>query len=279
MHKLTKTLETLDYRYLLPLLARTPFGETLAKWRGTLNYHLRRDWRTTCQLDQDVYLRTKMAWHDPTQPTKQQNHRIKQRYQAQSLEEWATERQAIHPLQPLQPITLPKQAIYLTAHYGYSIHAAHWISQHTPTILMTSAIVEDPRVIPAIQQHYQKKYATIPHKHIEGNARQFIQALNQGQSIILLADLPGDDRHHLHTDTPFGRLKLATGAQKLAQLTGVPLYTYLATPHKGGQYHLDLGTGHPPAAIAEALTQLFTRIHAAPQHWWAIDLLPLLKRP
>ena len=276
-----------DYDKILPLLARLPtsYGYWFSQWRGLLYALLKRDWRIVTGVDADVDLRTTMALAllYPQASINQQRTYRRQRYQAQAIAEWTSERLAQHIMQVRSPVLpqLPNAAIYITAHYGASIEAAYWIEQQSGSgLLMTSNIVAREDIPLSIQHHYQRKYAPLSHQDVETAPNAFLRQLKKGKSIILLADLPGDIHHCTSVETALGIANLASGARRLAQASGVPLIAYTAIYNARGQWQFsfsplcyvskDDGSGYEPA-----YHHLTSQLLAHPEHWWAMDLLPL----
>lgn len=191
-----KNWQDFDYCWFLPNIAKLParLGYALAYVRGLLYALLRRDWRMLSHLDADVDMRTRMAILQlaPLNRLKQVLIRL-QRYASQSIEEYAAERMVISASRYQGfDTSLPKQAVFITAHYGVSIQGAQKIAQVYNGLLMTSSVVEKEQVAACVQQHYQRKYTCIPHAHIETGAKTFLRHLKQGGSIIIIADLPAE---------------------------------------------------------------------------------------
>ncbi len=122
-----------DYGCLLPSIAKLParLGYGLAFARGIVYALLKRDWRMLNRLDSDVDLRTRMAVQllTPLNRSKRFLMRL-QRYASQSIEEYAAERMIMGTSRYRGfDESLPKQAVFITAHYGVSIQGAQKIGR------------------------------------------------------------------------------------------------------------------------------------------------------
>ncbi len=280
-----KNWQDFDYCWFLPNIAKLParLGYALAYVRGLLYALLRRDWRMLSHLDADVDMRTRMAILQlaPLNRLKQVLIRL-QRYASQSIEEYAAERMVISASRYQGfDTSLPKQAVFITAHYGVSIQGAQKIAQVYNGLLMTSSVVEKEQVAACVQQHYQRKYTCIPHAHIETGAKTFLRHLKQGGSIIIIADLPAEIAAESSCiETMMGDAHLAAGAKRLAQQAQVPIIAYTCVPNASGDWQYQFSQpSYPHKYLTDwylpAYAWLTQQLFSKPKWWWAMDLLPL----
>jgi lauroyl/myristoyl acyltransferase len=143
---------------------------------------------------------------------------------------------------------------------------------------MSSSVVDDPRVHPAIARFYRRKYAAItPYMNgggiidRQGNAAKFVRFLLRGGAVGIVGDLPPDPGEQPLVKMFLGKQRgFAPGAVKLAEMTGAKILAYVCV-YSGGEYVLRFSAPEqdPYQFIEEA-------IRSEPSQWWAADLLPLL---
>ncbi|WP_130536265.1 hypothetical protein [Thiomicrorhabdus indica] len=286
MRRMNKLWIYIDYSWFLPILAKLPFfmAVKLAKFRGAVYSFRKRDWRIFSKIDQDVHIRTDMAskWLSEKNNLSQQLL-LSQRYQAQSIEELMTERLVNQAGQfSVKQESIPQQCIFITAHYGCSIQAAKWLADHQDAVLMTSDVVYKESVPKAVQAHYFRKYNAIPHQHSETGLKALVTQVKQKKSIIVLADLPSFDGNGTKVLTKFGEVVLASGAKKIAEIYNLPIVAYYADADLHGDISIHFSEPCFPSDDEDwyqpSYQWLTQQLIQQPQHWWAMDLLPLWNR-
>lgn len=281
-----------DYGVVLPLLARLPlsWGRCLAGWRGLLYARLQRDWRQFSLQDHSLYERTQQALHQllPEMDAAALKQAVAQRYRMYSLEEWEGACMIVGrdvsrwPViyEGLEDVLVLLQdnprVVFLTGHFGSNILGLTMLQRlGIPILVMSSNIVEDPRIHPSITRFFRKKYAAM-RRYLnggqvldrEGNTSKFVRFLQGGGAVAILGDLPG------HLIRPFlgSSCGLASGPVKLAKLVGVPLMAVMCEFH-GGSYCLRFSApGEDPYAFLDQA------IRRHPSAWWAADQLPLMQK-
>lgn len=283
-----------DYGHLLPFLARlpVPWGQFLATWRGRLYAALKRDWRQFSFDDTELDLRTRQTLRElmPAASARHIRRTLRRRYVMQSLEEleacwlqyrhfndWPVEYVGLEPV--LDMVKQHGRAVFVTAHFASSIVGTIFLQKlGLPILGMSSKVVEDPRVHPAIGRFYRRKYAAMnPYLNggevldRQGNSRRFVKFVQQGGAVVIVGDLPPDPQELPYEVDFIGqRRAFASGAARLAQMANVPLVAFVCERTAAG-YRVTFSTpGAAPFALFER------HIANDPGAWWAADLLPLL---
>jgi lauroyl/myristoyl acyltransferase len=283
-----------DYGILLPLMARLPIplGRWVARLRGRCYAAFKRDWRTFSFGDTKLYERT-FETIKALMPelTKAQCHeQVARRYEAQSLEEfegaclpirdiasWPLHIEGLDEL--VTQLALHPRVVFVTSHFGSSILGTAMLGcLGLPVLGMSSNVVEDPRVHPAIGRFYRRKYAAMaPYLRggevldRQGNASKFVRFLLRGGAVVIVGDLPPDPHEQPLVKSFLGRPRgFAPGAAKLAQMTHAKLLAFTCV-YGEGKYVLRFSKPEQ-----DPYEFIGTAIRAAPSLWWAADLLPLL---
>jgi len=268
------------------------WGRALARLRGRFYAAIKRDWRSFSFGDRRLNARTFEAFKMlmPELTDAQCQARVVLRYEAQSLEEFEGACLPVRDIgswplrvEGLDAVlaelgSLPK-VVFLTSHFGSSILGTTMLQcLGVPVLGMSSNVVEDSRVHPAISRFYRRKYAAMS-SHLgggeildrQGNATKFVRFLLRGGAVVIVGDLP-PDAHEQPLAKPFlGKVRgFAPGASKLAEMTSAKFMAFTCVYVDGGYVLRFSEPGQDPYQfIAE-------EILGAPSLWWAADLLPLL---
>lgn len=283
-----------DYTVLLPFLARlpVPLGRWAAKLRGSLYAVLERDWRQFSFQDHALRDRTRQTYAEllPHASSSDIKRLVRARYVMQSLEEleaawvasrdlsdWPIEYVGLEPV--LQTLKMHGRAVFVTGHFASSVVGTiHLRRLGVPILGMSSNVVEDPRVHPAIGRFFRKKYAAMGRYLLggsvldrQGNSREFLKFLKKGGVVVIVGDLPPDPNEQ-PLETPFlGKVRgFASGPSRMAKLAQAPLLSYVCEYTPKG-YRV---TFSEPEQNSYALLE--KHISRDPSAWWAADLLPLL---
>ena len=285
---------TFDYGYLLPFLARMPVrvGRGLAILRGWIYDSLARDWRQFSFADDGLLLRTHQTLAElmPHADSAAIRRAVRRRYAMQSLEEleaaWLSCRDLAHwPVEyvgldaVLATLKAHGRAVFVTAHFSSSVVGTiHLHRLGIPVLGMSSNVVEDPRVHPAIGQFYRRKYAAMA-RYLrggkildrQGNAREFINFLKSGGAVVIVGDLPPDPNEAPLEIRFLGKVRgFASGAARMAEIARAPLLSFVCEYTPRGYRVTFSAPQQQPYALIE------THIANDPAAWWAADLLPLL---
>jgi lauroyl/myristoyl acyltransferase len=282
-----------DYDHLLPCLARLPvsFGRALAALRGRIYARLARDWRQFSFDDEGLLVRTRQAFEElmPGADAAAVRRAVRRRYVMQSLEEleaawlscrdlgqWSVEYVGLEPV--LAALKVHGRAVFVTAHFSSSILGTiHLHRLGIPVLGMSSNVVDDPRVHPAIGRFYRKKYAAMG-RYLrggkildrQGNAREFIKFLKKGGAVVIVGDLPPDPNEVPMEIQFLGKVRgFASGAARMADIVCAPLLSFVCEYTPQGYRVTFTAPAQKPFALIEA------HIMKDPAAWWAADLLPL----
>ncbi|RIX44172.1 MAG: hypothetical protein D3M94_15855 [Rhodocyclales bacterium GT-UBC] len=293
------------FRFALPLAARLPLpaGERLARALGRFCLRHDLDWRTVALRQQYVLDRSTQAFENmvpgiaPDALRRLQN----ERFEAASREEWeghlfprgrATEMHCeFNGLEAVQAqLASGRGLVLLTAHFDATLMGVVQLGLAGLKLnLMTSDVVEDPRVAPVVQRYFKNKYAGIEQylnggrvMHVETQLRAFYSAARRGEGVVILGDAPTlalDDA--LPIDFFGHRRAFSPGAIRIAEKTGVPVAAFICRQVAHGRYRIDFGPVLPPSegSHTDNLPALFgfieARMRETPGRWWAADQLPV----
>jgi len=154
--------------------------------------------------------------------------------------------------------------------------------------LMTSDVVEDRRVLPAVQRYFAAKYSGIEAclnggktLHVEHHLKDFYQALRAGEGVVILGDAPGDpSRGAVMVDFLGKKRAFAPGAVRLAEKTRAPLAAFVCLRQKDGTYRTVFSPVYWPNDnrhqdnIGSLYAFLESWVRQYPERWWAADQLP-----
>lgn len=298
-----RALHALDFGHLLPALAALPprGGLALAQARAVLRAQGLADWRSLALGYRHVAARTLQAYDElrPQAGAAQRRTWLRRRYLAEARDElearWiAAGRVAALPVRVVPgSAALPRPGqpqVWLASHWHSFFIGIAFLARGGATVnVMTSAVTSHPLVTPQVAAHFRAKYGGMARwlnggrlLDFEGGLRPFFRMLEQGQTVVVLADAPVLPQG-ARLEVPFlgQRRALAGGAVRLAQRTGSLLGAYTCEPadRPGGRpaYRLALapvGPAADPAQVEAAYAFLGAAIERDPGGWWAADLLP-----
>lgn len=288
----------LDYGLALPLLARLPrwLARPLIALRGCVNYVFDFDWRTLSLGHGYVREATHEAMQHVARlaDSRQSVHWLTlRRYVCTSREEVDSWRlphinyaRLPHRITGLEPLLAAQErgqgVVLLTAHFdSLYIGLALLARAGLRVNLMATRITEDPRVPPAITQHYVRKARALNHLlspgkvvQFEGNLRFFLRALRQGDTVVIACDGVSTSADRADPVQFLGAQHLmASGPQYLAETTHSPLALFSCHEDAQGVFQVQLSA---PVALAEgglqrAYALLEGQIMASPWRWWGAD--------
>lgn len=299
-------LQAFDYGTLLPALATlpVPVGEALANGRGVLNAIFDLDWRSLSLRQR--YIRG--ATYRAMQQLLPQRHRLThatktaQRFIHNSREEWEAclfanrhrfepilERGTVVALEPLLQIQRAGRGmVLLTLHYDSFCLGITLLGHRGLRVnVVTSSVVEDPRVHPAVRSFYTRKYRAMEQYmnggrmvHFEHDLRYFYRALARGDAVVVLADLPPATPKTYQVTVPFlnGPKRMAGGALRMAEKTDSVLGAFICRHRGAGRYTVqcasprEITADNPVTSLTPLYAFLEGYLHQAPERWWAADL-------
>ena len=302
--RLVSSLRGADYGRLLPWLGRLPLGvgSRLAHARGRLHAAVGSDWRSLSLGFRHVSERSGEAYAqlfpqaDPRQIRRWQVERYltEARYQYECtlviegrLEELSCNYRVDRERYLEQ--TAGRGLLLLSPHYdsfvlGVGLVGLLFKPAGRRVNLLTSAMVKDARVHPAIQAHFADTYRTMARYmnggcsvDMEGGSQPFIDMLARGEVVVMAGDAP--PLHYgavMQQEFLGAQRKLAGGALRMAAKAGARVGGYLCHFRGPGRYEVDF-TAVQDVADAASLAPLYRdfsqAIEREPGRWWASDLL------
>lgn len=290
-----------EYRWLIPGMSALPddLAYALARRRGRFNARHDRDWVSLGLQRQHVAPQVANGYALFLGPA-QVKACVDERFETVAREEMEARALERHGLQHFQVDAQdaldalhqrPKKRgiVLVTAHLDTFVLGIAALAQRGEVIHpVMSEVSADPRLHPAIREHFVRKYAGLQ-RHLNGgqlasaetSMRHFYLALARGEAVVVLSDSPAP--------TPGTGLcvpwmgehrRMAQGALRLAETTGSLLAAFACRWHEGRHHSvhlsalLDPGQSGAQACARQAFAFLEQHILAAPGRWWASHLLP-----
>ncbi len=179
--------------------------------------------------------------------------------------------------------------VLIQAHFNNPTLACAGLGMATsrPVWMTVSGVYEHARVHPCVRSLFDRKYrgaerllngGRLLHSESGGSMRQLYRALERGEIVIVVADLPPEPGQGGVCVPWLGQQRLlAAGAHRLASRTGSRLGTL--SLHSDGPGHWTLHAEVEDVADADlaaerAYGRLGKWLMAEPGRWWAAHLLP-----
>jgi len=295
--------QALDYGVLVPAVARLPIaaGRAVADIRGCVNAVFDLDWRSLSLRRAYVRRATYRAMQELVPGGGSFRWRIQtlRRFLYMAREEWMSAlcdgdsmaflqpRTKVHGIDALVAAQRSGRGVVLLgAHFGNLPGGMVVLGLNGLKVnFLTSAIVEDDRVHPAVRDFYRRKYRGIERflnggrvLHYQRHLKSLYRALERGELVIVLGDLQASGRRSFDTEFLGAVRRMAPGALRMASKTGSLMSAYVHYFERGGRYGLRCAPVQDPHGDdfrPEALYHfLETQIRQRPEQWWAADLLP-----
>ena len=296
-------LQTLDFGYVLPLMARLPLpmGQALSTVRGLLNVATDYEWRSLAIHYNYIRERTFQAMKmiQPDAGEQSWKKATIQRFIHNSRDEWQA---CLYDLPVMEKICrrssvegidalLKQQAAgrgiaMVSCHFdGFMGMALLGMKGLCVNALTTAAGNEDPRIHPVVRSYLNKKYRKLESRmngkivYQEENMPFFYKALERGETVVLFGDVPGSKSSVF---IPFlgARFKMPLGAWHLAGKTH-SLISATVCVHEGvGRYRViclppaEPDPKSPLCTLQPIYAFLEKHIRRMPERWVASDLLP-----
>ena len=296
-------LQTIDFGYILPAMARLPLplGERLSLARGVIQAHLDYDWRSLALRYPYVRKRTQqaMAMIRPDAGEKYFKSAMVRRFMHNSREEW----QACLFGRPVMAEIFRRSCVEgisdLRHHQdkgrGMVMVSCHFDSFCMGMVLMgmqgirvnviNTAAIEDSRINLTVRRFFQHKYrwmeARMQGKMVyhEMDLPFFYRALEQGQTVALMGDIPGSKSDVI---IPFlnTRFKMPVGAWHMALKTNSLLGAFMCIHEGIGKYRViclppaEIDPESPLETLKPVYAFMEAQIRRMPERWVAADLLP-----
>ena len=291
-------LQALDYRFLLPLLARLPisWGRWLSKRRGILNFQLGRDWTELSvgfpYISQRTADAANLIW-----PQLDRKQIVRERYVRMAEEEWQSmliEQERLLDLsldlsalkEMLQKRHSDRGLVVLTAHFGSFIVGMMGLGLcGQKTSVTSSSVYKSLLVHPAVQQFFDKRYkagerylAGGGFKHVESSTITLMRALLRHETVVVVADGPAvESGNGLWVSWLGAERKLAGGGVRMAKSTGSLLCAMVCLSDDSGNVRWLCSDIYDPQTDAQSVQKCFAHLEKAiidhPGHWWASHLL------
>nr|HDN01029.1 hypothetical protein [Deltaproteobacteria bacterium] len=299
------SIQSLDYGVLLPAMAKTPLfiGERLAKIRGTFNFFLDYDWRSVAVGHRFVRSGTYQAMNLLSPGSGRLSNMVAtlHRFIHYSREEWEACLLSGKYIQTIFRQStfegLDKLLDYQKYGRGIVLLTCHFDSFVMGIILLgmaglrvnavSSSVVEDPRVHASVQKFYYDKYRNMEKfmnrgkvVHFEKDLRFFYSALEKGEAVVILADVPAASKK-TEVIVPFlgDTRRMAPGAWRIAKKTDSVLGAFVCLHDKPGEYRVlcylagDQRSSDPAVEMTPIYKFLDQQIRLHPERWWASELL------
>lgn len=289
-----------DFAWLLPLIARLPLpmAYALSALRGLINASTGRDWRSVALGFRHIRRQSALAY--ACMPGTDQQRRLwcRQRFATEARDELEARLVANQRLGQLHCTISPAGAekllaqrerglVLLTPHFDSFYLGIAFLAQASAGCVnsMSSAVSQDPRVDPAVTQHFEQKYRGLERylnggkvPDMERGLRPFYRMLDRHETLVVLGDAPVlPDGAAMTVDFLGAHRRLAGGALRLAVHSNSDLGCYVCRYLRPGHYEIEMGPcgdAQDPETIKQIYLFLGAQIQAQPGRWWASDLLP-----
>ncbi len=298
-----RCLQRFDYRYALPWMSCLPLaiGQRLAEVRGLVHAAMDYDWRSVAIGFRYIRSRTyqAMGMIRPEKGRMWKMVKTAQRYVHNSREEWqaclfprevmdAINRQStVEGLDGLLAIQANGQGMVMVGcHLDSFCMGMVLMGMKGLRVNVINTIgIEDERIHPDVRTFYQEKYRAMEPRmnglmeYHETNLPFFYQALERGETVALMGDVPGSKSN---VWIPFlgTRLRMPVGAWHMAKRTGSLIGGFVCIHEGVGRYRVvtwqprEIDPRSPEKTLVPIYRFLEEWIRRAPDRWVAADLLP-----
>ena len=296
-------IQHLDFSVVLPLLGRMPLamGENLSKLRGLFAAVADYEWRSLALRQRYIRNRTYLAMK-ALRP--QANHRqwmaaTAARFIHNSREEWQAclfnrdimqtiaQRSIVEGIDPLlENYGKGRGLVLVSCHFDSFCMGMVILGMHgLPVNVINTAMIEDPRIHPAVRAFFKRKYQAMEHRmhgrmaYYQTEMPYFLRALRRGEVVTLMGDVPGS-KSDVIIRFLGQKFRMPLGAWKLAKETGSLLAGYVCLHIGPGKYRVvclpprEIDPQSPEKTMAPVYHFLEGWIKKAPQRWISADLLP-----
>ena len=300
--KLGHLMQAVDYGMVLPAMARMPLvlGESLARFRGGLQAIIDYDWRSMAlgkrYVRRDSYEAIRIIM--PEAGKRRWLIAAFERFIYFSKEEWEA---SLFGQQVMSSIAknclidgLPellriqrqgRGLVMVTAHFdSYLMGMVLLGMKGLRSNLVTSSVVENARVHPAVRSYFNRKYRAMEYHmggklvHFEADLPFFDGALERGETVFLVADTQGS---RSTVSIPFlGRsFRMPLGAWHMAKKTGSAIGAFVCLHQAPGRYRIiclppqDIDHNSPENTMKPVYAFLESWIRKTPERWLAMEHL------
>jgi lauroyl/myristoyl acyltransferase len=297
----SRSLQGPDYRWLLPALGAlpAPMAYALAAWRGRFNAQHDRDWVSLALGHRHVADQTRHAYAQWCR-AEAIDMLVSQRFETASREEMDARllaRRGLGAFRIDNRDALARMAsrpsgrglVMVTAHFDTFVLAIAALAAAGEVVHpVMSSVSADPRLHPAVRDHFAIKYAGLQ-AHLNGGRladaetqmRHFYKALGRGEVVVVIADAPAVAADGSDLWLPWlGReRRFAQGALRLAQHSGAWLGGFVGLTEAPRQHRVivsdlvDAQTMPTETVARTAFALLEQHIQDQPGRWWGAHLL------
>jgi lauroyl/myristoyl acyltransferase len=296
-------IQTVDFRFLLPAMARLPLrlGQQMSALRGILMARTDYDWRSMALRFRYIRERTRQAMQmiDPDAGEAVWRRKTRMRFVHNSREEWQA---ALFGLPVMETINrrsvvegIERMLSVQSSGQGIVMVGCHFDSFCMGMVLMgmkglkvnviNTKAIEDSRIHPAVRMFFHRKYRNMEARmnglmeYHETNLPFFYQALEKGETVALMGDVPGSKTSVI---LPFlgTRFRMPVGAWHMAKKTNSLVGGFLCLHEGVGRYRVICLPPKPvhPDSPLETLLPVYAFleewIRKMPERWVSSDLLP-----
>ena len=300
---LDRSILTIDYRFLLPAMARMPLtlGEYLCRLRGLILGVFDYEWRSVAIGHRYIRGSTLRAMEMIRQDSRKRQRvwAALKRFMFNSREHWEgclfesavmsriARNSSVQGMETLLAHQRKGRGIVMVScHFdGFLLGIVLFGMNGLRTNLLTSTVIDDPRVHPDVSLHFNRKFRAIESLtggrcvHHELDRSFFPKALRNGETVVTLGDVPGSKSNVF---IPFlgTRLRMPLGAWQMARSTGSLIGAFVCLHRKPGHYRIycltpgEVDPDGPLQTLAPIYAFLENWIRRYPERWFAADLLP-----
>ena len=295
---LCQLIARFDYGLVLPGLAKLPPG--LAKWplrlRGLINWAFDLEWRTITLRHGYIRSATLQAMREIAKLRGNGWPRwwTLRRFVCASREECDALRLATTNFNQLawtgrgldDVVTATRRGqgvVLLTGHFDSLYMGLMVLAKHGVIVnLMSSKIMEDERVPPSIRDLFARKIGTMAQQfspgrvlHFEDGMKPFIDALKQGEVLVIACDAPSVTEGRASTVDFLGRrFLMAPGPEFFARKTQALVSLYSCVQKGDLSFEIECSPllSLEEGGLQKAFDCLDVKIRKEPWRWWAADL-------
>lgn len=309
--KIIFAYQRFSYQLLLPFLSRLPFflSEPLTSIRGIINAVFDLEWRSIALGENFVRANTHkaIALIKPNAGNFELRYKTTQRFIRFAREELDAamfphknlasvfQKSSIDGFQKWEKTLDSGQGlVVLTSHFDcFTMGFALLAMKGRKVNLMTSNIVQDPRVSQYVQNFYTLKYQGLASHfnggksvHHEDNLRFFYQALKNNEIVFILADLPATAKNNNpEISAPFidADNHMASGPFRMALKTGSKMAAFHCLNQSLGHYKIQCSDVYNPQKLEHTISHLYQflqqPIKRSPERWLASDVYSMAIYP
>ncbi|MCP4680746.1 MAG: hypothetical protein GY864_00250 [Desulfobacterales bacterium] len=300
---LDQLIQNIDFKVLLPLMARMPLplGEALSRTRGIFQAALDYEWRSMAL--RHLYIRGR-TWEamkiiSPQWSGPRLIAATLRRFMHNSREEWQAclfgrkvmgdinRRSTVDRIDDLLEIQKSGRGLVMVScHFDSFCMGMVLMGMRGLRVnVINTSMIEDPRIHPAVRSFFNRKYRAME-DHMAGKMVYhqvdlpfFYKALEKGQTVALMGDVPGS-KTTIHIPFLGRSFKMPLGAWHMAKKTGAALGAFICVHQSSGCYRVfclpprDIDPEDPVRTMTPIYAYLEKWIRWAPERWETSDLLP-----